>query len=70
MKLTYWIAPNLQGIRTESVIGRSRHDCEQQVLAYCCHDSCGPPVKKTLIYTDVFDLFEKVTGPDAGRGME
>lgn len=69
MKLTYWIAENLKGDKTDSIVARTKHDCEQKVIAYGCSSEYGQPVKKSFLYNDAFDLFEMATGKDGGRGM-
>ena len=69
MKLTYWVAENLKGDKADSIVARTKHDCEQKVLAYGNSGNYGQPVKKSLVYEDAFDLFEMVTGRDGGRGM-
>lgn len=69
MKLTYWVATYLKGDRSHSIIARTKHDCEQKVLAYGAPSDYAPPIKKSLLYTDAFDLFELATGTDGGRGM-
>lgn len=69
MKLTYWVAENLKGDKTESIVARTKHDCEQKVIAYGAIADYGTPVKKSFLYTDAFDLFEIATGKDGGRGM-
>jgi hypothetical protein len=48
---------------------KNKHDCEQKVIAYGSPADYGPPVKKSVLYQDAFDLFEMVTGKDGGRGM-
>jgi hypothetical protein len=69
MKLTYWVAANLQGEQTDAIIARTKHDCEQKVLAYGSPAEYAQPVKKSFLYEDVFDLFEMATAKDGGRGM-
>ncbi len=69
MKLTYWVAQPLQGDKTNAIIARTRHDCEQKVIAYGAPAEYAAPIKKSLLYTDAFDLFEMATGNDGGRGM-
>lgn len=69
MKLTYWVAENINGEITDSIIARTKHDCEQNVLAYVASGEYRQPIKKTLLYNDAFDLFEMATGKDGGRGM-
>jgi len=69
MKFTYWVAENLAGDTADSIVARTKHDCEQKVIAYGAPTDYGPPVKKAILYEDVFDLFEIVTGKGGGRGM-
>ena len=69
MKLTYWVAQILDGERSESIVARTRHECEQKLLAYGSAEKYAAPAKRSLLYEDAFDLFEMVTGPGAGRGM-
>ena len=69
MKLTYWVAENLKGGKADSIIARTKHDCEQKVIAYGCASDYGQPVKKSFLYNDAFDLFEMATSKDGGRGM-
>lgn len=69
MKLTYWVAENLKGDKTDSIVARTKHDCEQKVVAYACSSDYGTPVKKSFLYNDAFDLFEMATAKDGGRGM-
>ena len=69
MKLTYWVAANLKGDKADSIVARTKHDCEQKVLAYGAAADYAQPVKKSILYEDAFDLFETVTGKDGGRGM-
>jgi len=69
MKFTYWVAEIKDGDKSESIVGRTRHECEQKLLAYGDQDKYREPAKKTLLYEDVFDLFEMVTSPGAGRGL-
>jgi hypothetical protein len=69
MKLTYWVAESLQGDRSESIVARTKHDCEQKLLAYGNPENYAAPAKRALLYEDAFDLFEMVTGPGGGRGM-
>ncbi|HEY8027524.1 MAG TPA: hypothetical protein VIF60_23495 [Burkholderiaceae bacterium] len=69
MKFTYWVAEIKSGDRSESIIGRTRHEVEQKLLAYGDGDNYREPVKKSLLHEDVFDLFEMATGPGGGRGM-
>ena len=69
MKFTYWVAEKREGERAEAIVGRTRHECEQKLLAYGGAAGYAAPAKKSLLYEDVFDLFEMVTGPGAGRGM-
>ena len=69
MKFTYWVAEILQGDKSESIVARTRHECEQKLLAYGNAENYAAPAKKSLLYEDAFDLFEMVTGPGGGRGM-
>lgn len=69
MKMTYWIAENIEGDKTDAIIARTRHDCEQKVLAYASSSEYRQPVKKSFLYEDAFDLFEMATAKDGGRGM-
>ncbi|MDB5841596.1 MAG: hypothetical protein JWQ23_3548 [Herminiimonas sp.] len=69
MKFTYWIAENLNNRKTEAIIARTKHECEQKVIAFGSPEQYGQPVKKSFLYTDVFDLFEMATADDGGRGM-
>jgi hypothetical protein len=69
MKLTYWVAEHLEGNRAESIVARTRHDCEQKLIAYGNPGNYAPPAKRSLLYEDAFDLFEMITGPGGGRGM-
>jgi hypothetical protein len=69
MKLTYWVAQILDGDKSESIVARTRHDCEQKLLAYGNAVNYAAPAKRSLQYEDAFDLFEMVTGPDGGRGI-
>jgi len=69
MKLTYWVAESLHGDRSESIVARTRHDCELKLASYGSPSDYAPPAKKSLLYEDAFDLFEMVTGPGGGRGM-
>jgi hypothetical protein len=69
MKLTYWVAPRLQGQATDAIIARTKHDCEQKVLALGTAGDYAAPVKKSFLYGDAFDLFEMATAEDGGRGM-
>ncbi|MFJ2987593.1 hypothetical protein ACIPF8_06985 [Collimonas sp. NPDC087041] len=69
MKMTYWVAENLKGDKAESIIARTKHDCEQKVIAYGCAADYGAPLKKSFLYGDAFDLFEMATAKDGGRGM-
>ncbi|KAF3999786.1 hypothetical protein [Glaciimonas immobilis] len=70
MKLIYWVAENLKGDRADAIIARTKHDCEQNILAYTTADTAyHAPVKKSFLYNDAFDLFELATGKDGGRGM-
>lgn len=69
MKLTYWVAENLKGDKTEAIVARTKHDCEQKVIAYGAPADYGLPSKRSFLYTDAFDLFEMATGKDGGRGM-
>ncbi|SFC77274.1 hypothetical protein [Collimonas sp. OK412] len=69
MKLTYWVAASLNGDKTDAVIARTKHDCEQKILTYDNPSEYGQPVKKSFLYGDVFDLFEMATAKDGGRGM-
>ena len=70
MKLTYWVAENLAGDTSDSIVARTKHDCEQKVIAYGAPAAYGLPVKKSILYNDAFDLFEIVTGKGGGRGMD
>ena len=58
MKFTYWVAPNLSGDMTDAIVGRTKHECEQKVIAYGAPADYGTPIKKAILYTDVFDLFD------------
>jgi hypothetical protein len=69
MKLTYWMARNLHGEAVDAIVARTRHDCEQKVLAYGVPGDYAEPVKKSFLYSDAFDLFELATARDGGRGM-
>jgi len=69
MKMTYWIAENVEGDKTDAIIARTKHDCEQKVLAYASPSEYRQPVKKSFLYGDAFDLFEMATAKDGGRGM-
>jgi hypothetical protein len=69
MKLTYWIACSKQGEAVDAIIARTKHDCEQKVLAYGAPGDYAEPVKKSFLYGDAFDLFELATAKDGGRGM-
>lgn len=69
MKLTYWVAHHLNGDKASAIVARTKHDCEQKVIAYGAPAEYAAPVKKSLLYTDAFDLFEMATGTDGGRGM-
>ena len=69
MKFTYWVAEIKEGDKSGSIVGRTRHECEQKLLAYGNAADYAEPAKKSLLYEDVFDLFEMVTGPGAGRGI-
>ena len=69
MKLTYWVAENIDGDKTDSIIARTKHDCEQNVLAFAVSGEYRQPIKKSFLYNDAFDLFEMATGRDGGRGM-
>jgi len=69
MKLTYWVAQILDGDKSESIVARTKHDCEQKLLAYGNAEKYAAPAKRSLLYDDAFDLFEMVTGPGCGRGM-
>lgn len=67
MKLTYWIAENVNGEKTDAIIARTKHDCEQKVLAYAIATEYRQPIKKSFLYNDAFDLFEIATSKDGGR---
>ncbi|MGS0740999.1 hypothetical protein ACVBEF_04045 [Glaciimonas sp. GG7] len=69
MKLTYWIAEHLKDDSAESIIARTKHDCEQKVIAYEGSTDYSTPIKKSFLYNDAFDLFEIATSKDGGRGM-
>lgn len=76
MKMTYWVAlPRVPAgpVGTpefvEAIVARTRHDCEQKVLAYGAPEDYAEPVKKSFLYHDAFDLFEQATAHDGGRGM-
>jgi hypothetical protein len=69
MKLTYWMARSLQGEAADAIVARTKHDCEQKVLAYGAPGDYAAPVKKSFLYGDAFDLFELATAKDGGRGM-
>jgi hypothetical protein len=69
MKLTYWMARNLRGEASDAIVARTRHDCEQKVLACGASGDYAGPVKKSFLYNDAFDLFEMATAKDGGRGM-
>jgi hypothetical protein len=69
MKLTYWIAEILDGDKADSIIARTKHDCEQKVSAFDGQKSHAAPAKKSFLYNDAFDLFEMATARDGGRGM-
>jgi hypothetical protein len=69
MKMVYWIAAHRDGHRPDAVIARTKHECEQKVLAFATDGEFLPPVKKSFLYGDVFDLFEMATAADGGRGM-
>ncbi|HEY4074257.1 MAG TPA: hypothetical protein VGM52_14275 [Herbaspirillum sp.] len=69
MKLTYWMARNLHGEAVDAIVARTKHDCEQKVLAYGAPGDYAEPVKKSFLYSDAFDLFELATAKDGGRGM-
>jgi hypothetical protein len=69
MKMTYWVAANLKGDKSDAIIARTKHDCEQKVIAYGSVSEYGQPVKKSFLYGDAFDLFEMATAKDGGRGM-
>ncbi|MQR01913.1 hypothetical protein [Glaciimonas soli] len=69
MKFTYWVAEMINGDKTDAIIARTKHDCEQKVLAYAGEKLYRAPVKKSFLYEDVFDLFEMATAEDGGRGM-
>ena len=76
MKMTYWVAlprgpsgPVGAADFVEAIVARTRHDCEQKVLAYGAQEDYAEPVKKSFLYNDAFDLFEQATAKDGGRGM-
>jgi hypothetical protein len=64
-----WVAENRKGDKSESIIARTKHDCEQKVIAYGCAADYCTPLKKSFLYGDAFDLFEMATAKDGARGM-
>lgn len=69
MKMVYWVAPHRDGHKPDALVGRTRHECEQKILALGTPGDYLEPVKKSFLYGDVFDLFEMATAADGGRGM-
>lgn len=69
MKLTYWVAAHRNGVSSDAIVARTRHDCEQKVRAYGAASDYVAPLKKSFLYEDAFDLFEMATAADGGRGL-
>ncbi|MGI4846856.1 MAG: hypothetical protein ACRYGK_01770 [Janthinobacterium lividum] len=69
MKLVYWVAAHRDGHKPDAIIARTKHECEQKILAFGDAAQYIAPVKKSFLYGDVFDLFEMATAADGGRGM-
>jgi hypothetical protein len=69
MKLSYWVAAHKNAHRPDAIVARTKHDCEQKMLAFGSPENYLAPVKKSFLYDDAFDLFEMATAGDGGRGM-
>jgi hypothetical protein len=37
MKLIYWVAENLKDDKADSIVARTKHDCEQKVILVLIH---------------------------------
>lgn len=64
---SYWIAECLNDSECYSVIGRTKKEVRTQLDQRSDRDSFGDIKKKSIKYTDVFDLFEWVTSEGGGR---
>lgn len=67
MKLVYWYAKSLTGYH--AVISKTKQGCKQDVMMVQGLSDYKEPEKRTLEYTDAFDLFRQATAPGGGRGM-
>lgn len=68
MKLTYWYAENKRDRDCYSVVAKTKKEAQAQVQALGV-DRFEPVEKRTLEYTDGFDMFELLTSEGGCRGI-
>ena len=70
MKLTYWFAERYDASACYSIVDKTKRGAQAKREAMLSTGTCdiGPVVKRTIIAADCFELMERLTGENGGRG--
>lgn len=70
MKLRYWYCEHLTDSQAYAIIAKSKKEAQAELdaLTPAHRADFGEPQLRVIHYKDAFDLLERVTGEDGGRG--